>query len=336
MDKTPKPIIAIIDDYEGFVPALTAYRELNAKLPNADIRVITEQPLSAAGLAQVQDAEYLVLIRERTRVTPELLAKLPSLKAIVQTGSIGTGATAHVDAAACAARGIQVLEGKTDGISAAELTWTLILAANRQLFQYIGSLREGNWHQGSGVAGITESLQGKTFGILGYGRIGQRLARYATAFGMNVLVWGRQRSLDAARADGFLTAERREDLFTSSDVLTVQLRLNEETLHCVSLADLKSMKPKALFVNSSRAVLLEPGALLAALKSGAPGMAAIDVYESEPLSADDPLLQLGNVLATPHLGYVERNSYEILFGSAFENLLAHLQVHPSGSVEARA
>lgn len=335
MDTTSKPIIAIIDDYERFVPALAAYGELKAKLPNADIRVITEQPLGKAGLEQIKDAEYLVLIRERTRVTDELLSKLPSLKAIVQTGSIGSVATGHVDAAACAARGIRVLEGKTDGNSAAELTWALILAANRQLFQYMGSLRAGNWHRGSGVAAIPETLQGKTFGILGYGRIGQRLGSYAKAFGMNVLVWGRQRSLETARADGFMTAERREDLFAGSDVLTIQLRLNEETMHSVTLADLKSMKPKALFVNTSRAALVEPGALLAALKSGVPGMAAIDVYDSEPLSSEAPLLQLPNVVATPHIGYVERNSYEILFGSAFENLLAHLQDGPGDRSPAR-
>ncbi|MGO4330969.1 D-2-hydroxyacid dehydrogenase family protein [Cupriavidus sp. 2TAF22] len=320
----PKPIIAIIDDYERFVPGLAAYRELRAALPAADIRLISEQPLGAAGLAQLEDVEYLVLIRERTRITRELLAKLPSLKTIVQTGSTGIGVTAHVDTTACAERGIDVLEGKTDGHSAAELTWALVLAAHRRLPQYIDSLRTGRWHQGSGAA-IGETLRGKTFGILGYGRIGQLLGGYAKAFGMTVLVWGRQRSLEAARADGVKVAESRACLFANSDVLTIQLRLNEETLHSVKLADLQAMKPSAIFVNTSRAALVEPGALAAALKGGTPGMAAIDVYESEPISADHSLLQLGNVLATPHIGYVERDSYEILFRSAFQKLVAHVQ-----------
>jgi len=320
-----RPVIAIIDDYECFVAPLHAYATLRESLPDAQVRVIGQQPLGEASIAQLIDVEYLVLIRERTRVTADLLDRLPALKVIVQTGTIGKGITSHVDAEACALRGIEILEGATDGHAAAELTWALILAAHRRLPQYVGSLRAGRWHQGSGVRTIGEALRGKTLGILGYGRIGQLLGRYARAFEMDVLVWGREKSLAQAAIDGVPASATRAALFESSDVLAVQLRLNSETLHSVTADDLSLMKTSAMLVNTSRASLLAPGALQQALERGRPGFAAVDVFDSEPLGPAATLFDMENCLSTPHIGYVERNSYEVLFSSAFANLVEHVR-----------
>lgn len=319
------PVIAVIDDYERRVASLEAFAQLRRALPGAEIRVVHAQPLDAAAMESLRDVEYLVLIRERSRISESFLDRLPALKALVQTGTAGDPATSHIDLAACARRGVEVLQGRaSDGHSAAELAWALILASRRQLVPYAQSLQAGNWQRGNSAGSLARSLRGDTLGILGYGRIGQLLGRYARAFEMNVLVWGTENSRQAAQRDGAVFAESREALFALSDVLTLQLRLNAATLHSVTARDLASMKPGSLLVNTARPGLIAPGALEAALQKGRPGAAAIDVHDSEPVLAPPALIRHPNCLATPHIGYVEAGSYEILFGAAFRVLQEHL------------
>lgn len=323
------PVIAVVDDYENRVPSLAAFAQLRQALPGADLRVIAAQPLDAAAMESLRDVEYLVLIRERSRVTEALLDRLPALKALVQTGTAGDPATSHIDLAACARRGIEVLQGReSDGHSAAELAWTLILASRRQLLPYAQSLQAGTWQRGNGAPALARSLRGDTMGILGYGRIGQLLGRYGQAFGMQVLVWGTENSRQAAQRDGVAFADSRAALFAQSDVLTLQLRLNAATRHSVRAEDLALMKPDSLLVNTARPGLIAPGVLEAALQAGRPGAAAIDVHGSEPVLAPTALTRLPNCLATPHIGYVEASSYEILFGAAFRVLREHLGMSP--------
>ncbi|MGB6102850.1 MAG: D-2-hydroxyacid dehydrogenase family protein [Pusillimonas sp.] len=325
MDK-PRVVIAILDDYQKFVPGLQAFNRLEQRLPEADIRVIESMPLGDEDVGRLADVQYLVLIRERSRITSSLLDKLPALKAIVQTGTAGAPETSHIDLAACAARGIPVIEGgASDGHSAAELTWALILNARRNIPEYMASMARGHWHRVSRPAAIGQSVRGQTLGILGYGRIGRLLGQYAQAFGMHVLVWGRKNTQNAARETGVELAESRDDLFKRSDVLTLHMRMNASSRHSVTRRDLALMKPSALLVNTSRAALIEPGALQDALKTGRPGAAALDVYDEEPVLDVDALYGGLNVAAAPHIGFVEKSSYEILFGSAFDNFLAFLE-----------
>lgn len=321
-----KPVIAIIDDYENRVCSLKAYARLRDILPDAVIRVECAQPLDDAAVARLHDVQYLVLIRERSRIDESLLQRLPALRALVQTGTAGAPETSHIDQEACAQRGITVLEGRaSDGHSAAELAWALVLAARRQLPSYIRSLQEGQWQKGNQSAELACSLHGQIFGVLGYGRIGQLLGRYAQAFGMHVMVWGRENSRVVAQQQGVCFADSKESLFAQSDVLALQLRLNMQTRHSVTLSDLSLMKPDAVLVNTARPALIEPGALETALRAGRPGMAAIDVHEHEPVLERTGLLALPNCIATPHIGYVERGSYEVLFDAAFSVLIGHLQ-----------
>lgn len=317
--------IAILDDYQD------AVRKLNCFSLLADHEVVVYSN-TVRGVGQLtsrlSDVDALVLIRERTRITAHLLDKLPSLKVIVQTGKAG----AHIDLAACNARGVVVLEGEGSPIAPAEFTWALIMAAQRRIPQYVGNLKQGAWQQSGLKAaamppnfGLGRVLRGQTLGIWGYGRIGRIVAGYGKAFGMQVLVWGREHSLAASREDGYRAARNREELFEESDVLSLHLRLTEETRHIVRGVDLARMKPESLFVNTSRAELIEENALIAALTAGRPGMGAVDVFDSEPILRGHTLLRMENVVCTPHLGYVERESYELYFGTAFTNLLAYLQ-----------
>jgi D-3-phosphoglycerate dehydrogenase len=249
-----------------------------------------------------------------------LLAQLPRLKLISQTGRVGP----HLDLDACSRHGVAVMEGRGSPIAAAELTWTLMLTARRQLRAAIDGLYAGHWQVNLG-----ERLCGQTLGIWGYGKIGQRLARYAQAFDMPVLVWGSEASRLAAQRDGHRAAESRQALFREADVLSLHLRLVDSTRHAVTLDDLLWMKPGALLVNTSRAELIAPGALLTAMSQGRPGSAALDVFEDEPLlDPAHPLLNHPRILCTPHLGYVERHSYELYFGDAFANLLAYFKGDP--------
>ena len=313
--------IAVLDDYQDSVRKLSCFSLLDGH----DVKVFNNTVKGVGQLAaRLSDVEAVVLIRERSRITRQLLEKLPKLKIISQTGRIGS----HVDVEACTERGVAVLEGAGSPVAPAELTWALIMAAQRRIPQYVASLKHGAWQQ-SGLKsttmppnfGLGQVLRGQTLGIWGYGKIGKLLAGYGRAFGMNVLVWGRENSQNAAREDGLAVAESQEQLFTDSDVLSLHLRLNDETRGLVKLADFSRMKPTALFVNTSRAELVEENALLAALNRGRPGMAAVDVFESEPILQGHALLRMENCICTPHLGYVERESYEMYFRIAFQNIL---------------
>ncbi|MFG0418081.1 D-2-hydroxyacid dehydrogenase family protein [Pseudomonas sp. zjy_8] len=310
--------VVIPDDYQQVVQQLDCF----SLLDGFDVRVYHDAVSAPDVLAErFADAEALVLTRERTRIDAALLARLPNLRLISQTGRAGP----HLDLQACRERGVTVAEGTGSPIAAAELTWALILNARRQLREAMNGLYAGHWQTNLG-----QRLYGQTLGIWGYGKIGQRLARYARAFDMPVLVWGREASRQAAVSEGYEAAPTREAFFEQADILTLHLRLVEATRHCVGADDLARMKPDALLVNSSRAELIAPGALLDALSRGRPGQAALDVFEQEPiLQADHPLLTHPRVLCTPHLGYVEKHSYEAYFGEAFANVLAFLLVQPA-------
>lgn len=308
--------IGILDDYQDVVRHLACFDLLKEH----EVKVFHH---SATGLGQLAirlaDFDALVLIRERTRFTRALLQRLPKLKVISQTGKV----SGHIDLDAANEFGIQILEGSGDPTAPAELTWALIMAASRKLTGYSQLLQQGLWQTASTQPeynGLGRVLKGRTLGIWGYGKIGRLVASYGRAFGMQVLIWGRPASLQLAHQDGYQIANDKTDFFQRSDVLSLHLRLNEATQGIVCAADLALMKTDALIVNTSRAELIAAGALLAALDAGRPGFAAIDVFEQEPVLPNHPLLQKANVLATPHLGYVEQDSYELYLGQAFANL----------------
>ncbi len=328
--------IAILDDYQDAVRKLACF----SLLAGHEVKIFNNTVKGATQLAvRLADVEALVLIRERTRVTAELLARLPRLKLISQTGRVG----AHIDLKACSARGVAVAEGVGSQTAPAELTWALIMAAARRLPQYIANLKHGVWQQ-SGLKsasapanhGLGDVLCGKTLGIWSYGRIGSLVAAYGRAFGMRVLVWGAAESRERARSDGFETADSREDLFALADILSLHLRLTDATRAIVHLSDLQAMKPSAMLVNTSRAELIEADALVKALNGGRPGLCAIDVFESEPPLAGQPLLRMENVICTPHLGYVEKASYELYFDAAFRNILAFAKHAPENIANPEA
>lgn len=328
--------IVILDDYQDGV------RKLNCavKLEAFPFKVYTN---TVKGLGQLsvrlRDAEVVVLIRERTPITRQLIDKLPRLKMIAQTGRVGN----HIDIAACTERGIAVAEGTGSPVAPAELTWALIMAAMRRMPQYIGNLKHGAWQQSGLKAssmppnfGLGSVLKGRTLGIWGYGKIGQMLAGYGRAFGMRVLIWGREPSREKAVADGYEVAPSREAFFSDSDVLTLHLRLNDETRAIITADDLARMKTTALIVNTSRAELIEPDALVNALNRGRPGMAAVDVFENEPILQGHALLRQENCICTPHIGYVEQDSYELYFGAAFDNVLSFIKGSPTNIVNPDA
>jgi D-3-phosphoglycerate dehydrogenase len=328
--------IVILDDYQDVVRKLACAQKLQPYQP----KVFTNTVKGIGQLSvRLKDAEALVLIRERTHITKQLIEKLPNLKLISQTGKVGS----HVDVAACTERGIVVVEGVGSPIAPAELTWALIMAAMRRLPQYISNLKHGAWQQAglkSGSMpvnfGLGQVLHGKTLGLWGYGKIGQIMAGYGKAFGMRVLIWGREASLERAKQDGYEVAASREAFFEQTDVLSLHIRLNAETQGIVKLADLLRMKPTALLVNTSRAELIEPEALITGLNRGRPGLAAIDVFESEPILQGHALLRLENCICTPHIGYVEQDSYELYFGAAFDNVMNFINGSPTHVVNPEA
>jgi D-3-phosphoglycerate dehydrogenase len=288
---------------------------------------------------RLKDADVIVLIRERTGLNRALIEKLPRLKMIAQTGRVGS----HIDLAACTERGVAVAEGVGSPTAPAELTWALVMAATRRLPQYISNLKHGAWQQ-SGLKsssmpanfGLGTVLKGKTLGIWGYGKIGQLVAGYGKAFGMHVQIWGSDESRVRAVKDGHAAATSREAFFQTADVLSLHLRLNEATTGIVTSDDLGFMKPTALLVNTSRAELIETTALIGALNRGRPGMAAVDVFESEPILQGSALLRLENCICTPHIGYVEKDSYELYFGSAFDNVINFIKGTPTNIVNPGA
>jgi D-3-phosphoglycerate dehydrogenase len=306
--------ISILDDYFDTLRTLPCFQKLKAH----DVQVWNDHVQDTDKLAdRLKDTEVLVLIRERTKIQAPLLARLPNLKLISQRSVYP-----HIDIDACTRLGVIVSSSQhadTPSYAAAELTWGLILAAIRQIPQQMASLKAGNWQ-----IGVGETLRGKTLGIYGYGRIGSTVAGYGKAFGMRVLAWSNEEALQRAKRDGYATANSKEAFFEECDVLSLHLRLYNATRGIVTAADLARMKPTALLVNTSRAPLIEPGALVSALQVGRPGMAAVDVYEEEPLlDTGNPLLNMKNVVCTPHIGYVTRDEYELQFSEIFDQILAY-------------
>ena len=305
--------VAILDDYHDTVRTLAVFQ----KLAQHDVRVFNDHVQETDALAaRLRDAQALVLIRERTEIRAPLLEQLPKLQLISQRSVYP-----HIDVDACTRLGIVVssdMHPGTPSYSTAELTWALILAAAREIPQNVAGLKAGKWQ-----TGIGNTLRGKTLGIYGYGRIGGAVAQVGVALGLRILVWAREASSEKARADGYAVAPTKEAFFAECDVLSLHMRLVDATRGIVTRADLARMKPTAIFVNTSRAGLVEPGALVAALKAGRPGKAAVDVYEREPITdASHPLLAMDNVVCTPHLGYVTRDEWELQFADIFDQILA--------------
>lgn len=311
--------IAILDDYHDTLRTLECFR----KLSGHEVRVWNDHVQDVEVLARrLQDTEALVLIRERTEIRAPLLERLGKLRLISQRSVYP-----HIDVEACTRRGVIVSSSQhagTPSYAAAELTWALVLAAMRQVPQQMSALKAGKWQ-----IGVGNTLRGKTLGIYGYGRIGSVVAGYGRAFGMEVLVWAREASLERARDDGHAVASGKAAFFSECDVISLHMRLVEGTRGIVTAQDLARMKPTALLVNTSRAGLVAPGALAAALRRGRPGMAAVDVYEQEPvLDTGHPLLAMDNVVCTPHIGYVTRDEYEVQFSDIFDQIVAYAAGKP--------
>ncbi len=306
--------ISILDDYHDTVRTLSCFR----KVAGHDVTIWNDHVQDVDPLAQrLRDAEILVLIRERTAIRAPLLERLPKLRLISQRSVYP-----HIDVEACTRLGVIVSSSHhlgTPSFATAELTWGLVLAAMRQIPQQMSSLKAGRWQ-----IGVGSSLRGKRLGIYGYGRIGAVVAGYGKAFGMHASVWAREASLARARADGYETSRSKEEFFAQCDVISLHMRLVEATRGIVTAADLGRMKPTALIVNTSRAPLIERGALINALRAGRPGFAAVDVYEDEPmLDTHHPLLGMDNVVCTPHIGYVSREEYEVQFADIFDQITAY-------------
>jgi len=315
--------VTILDDYHDTVRMLPCF----TKLADHKVTIWNDHVQDDDGLAErLAETDVLVLIRERTKIRAPLLDRLPKLKLISQRS-----VWPHIDIDACTRLGIIVSSDThkgTPSYATAELTWALVLAAMRQIPQQATALKAGRWQMGVG-----SSLRGKTLGLYGWGRIAHEVAGYGRTFGMNVMIWARENSRERARRDGFAVADSKEAFFEHSDVLSLHLRLVDATRHIVTAADLARMKPTALLVNTSRAPLIEPGALVAALRAGRPGLAAVDVYEQEPLTdPSDPLLLLPNLLATPHIGYVTHEEYETQFSDVFDQIVAYVRGKPTNVV----
>jgi len=306
--------VSILDDYFDTLRSLPCFE----KLRGHDVTVWNDHVQDTDALVgRLKDAECLVLIRERTKIQADLLERLPRLKLISQRSVYP-----HIDVDACTRLGVIVSSSQHVGTpcyAAAELTWALILASARQLPQQMAALKAGKWQIGVGT-----TLRGKTLGIFGYGRIGATVAGYGKAFGMNVVAWAREESLARARADGYATARSKAEFFEACDVISLHMRLVPATRHIVKADDLRRMRRDAFLVNTSRAPLIEPGALMAALRAGRPGYAAVDVFEDEPMRDPNcPLLELQQVVATPHLGYVTREEYETQFTDIFDQIVGY-------------
>ncbi|HEX3937379.1 MAG TPA: D-2-hydroxyacid dehydrogenase family protein [Xanthobacteraceae bacterium] len=319
--------ISILDDYFDTLRTLACF----GKLDGYDVAVWNDHVQDVTALAQrLHDTDVLVLFRERTQIREPLLERLPRLKLISQRSVYP-----HIDVDACTRLGIVVSSSQhpgTPSYAAAELTFGLILDSLRLIPQHVAALKTGQWQ-----VGVGSTLRGKTLGIYGYGRIGSVVAGYGRAFGMNILVWARPDTLANARADGYATAPDRESFFAGCDVISLHMRLVPATRHIVTAADLARMKPTALLVNTSRAPLIAPGALVDALRAGRPGMAAVDVYEEEPLTdPQHPLLTMSNVVCTPHIGYVTRDEYETQFIDIFDQINAYAAGKPINVVNPDA
>jgi D-3-phosphoglycerate dehydrogenase / 2-oxoglutarate reductase len=311
--------ISILDDYHDTLRTLACFD----KLAGHAVTIWNDHVQDVDALAErLRDAEVLVLIRERTKIRAPLLERLPNLRLISQRSVYP-----HIDVDACTRLGVIVSSSQhpgTPSYATAELTWGLVLAAMREIPQQMSALKAGKWQ-----IGVGSTLRDKTLGIYGYGRIGSVVAGYGKAFGMNVLVWAREASLAQARADGYAAARSKAAFFEECDVISLHMRLVEATRGIVTAADLARMKPTALLVNTSRAPLIAPDALVNALRAGRPGMAAADVYEDEPMrDTGHPLLTMDNVVCTPHIGYVSREEYEVQFTDIFDQITAYAAGKP--------
>ncbi len=319
--------ITILDDYHDTLRTLDCFRMLDGH----QVTVWNDHVQDVDRLAErLKDTEALVLIRERTQIRRPLIERLPRLRLISQRS-----VWPHIDIDACTERGIVVssnMHAGTPSYATAELTWALVLASMRQIPQQMASLKAGKWQ-----CGVGRTVRGKTIGIYGWGRIGGAVAGYARAFGMNVLVWAREESRERARKDGWDVAASKEAFFESCDIISLHMRLVDATRGIVAESDLRRMKPDALLVNTSRAGLIAPGALVSALRSGRPGMAAVDVFDEEPVrDPNHPLLTMDNVVCTPHIGYVTRDEMEIQFRDIFEQILAYAEGKPIHMVNPAA
>jgi D-3-phosphoglycerate dehydrogenase len=306
--------VAILDDYFDTVRTLPCF----AKLAGHEVTIWNDHVQDVSHLAdRLRDTEALVLIRERTEIRAPLLERLPRLKLISQRSVYP-----HIDVETCTRIGVVVssdLHLGTPSYATAELTFGLILAAMRQIPQQMASLKLGRWQMAVGF-----TIRDKVLGVFGYGRIGKAVAEFGRAFGMNVLVWAREDSRAKAQSEGWATAPSKQSFFETCDIITLHMRLVDATRHIVAKTDLARMKPSALIVNTSRAPLIEPGALVAALKVGRPGMAAVDVFEEEPVrDTQNPLLQMPNVICTPHIGYVTHEEWELQFADVFDQIIAY-------------
>jgi D-3-phosphoglycerate dehydrogenase / 2-oxoglutarate reductase len=315
--------VTVLDDYFDTLRTLPCF----AKLAGHEVTIWNDHVEDTDVLAdRLKDTEALVLIRERTKINAALLERLPRLRLISQRSVYP-----HIDIDVCTRRGVVVSSYQhpdSPSFAAAELTWALVLAAARMVPQQVAALKAGQWQ-----IGVGDSVRGKTLGIFGYGRIGRTVAGYAKAFGMQVLVWSREQSRRLAQADGYAVAADQRSFFADSDVVSVHVRLVDTTTGIVTADDLAQMKPTAIFVNTSRAGLVEPGALVSALRAGRPGRAAVDVFDQEPLrDPHDPLLSLDNVICTPHIGYVTRDEYEIQFADVFDQITAFTAGTPTNVV----
>ena len=328
--------IVILDDFQD------AIRKLHCaeKIANYKTQIYTNNIKGVGQLAvRLRDAEVVVLVKERTPFTRQLIEKLPKLKLVVLTGTQAD----HIDIPACTERGIAVAAGTYSPHATAEYTWALLMSAARRIPQYVASLKHGAWQQSGLKASAMPSnfalgslLRGKTLGIWSFGRVGQLVAGYGRAFGMDVLVWGSPASQARATQEGYALAESKADLFARSDYLSIHLRLSKDNRHSISFADLSQMKPTATFVNTSNAHLVAPEALVSALNRGRPGLAAIDVFEIEPMMQGQALLRLENCICTPHIGEVEVETYERDFSTAFDNVQNFIRGIPSNIINPGA
>ena len=310
--------IIILDDYQNIIKNLDCYKMIEGQ--NVEILHKTEKNINK--LAKLlKDAEIIVLTRERTEITDELLSLLPNLKLISQTGKISN----HIDLGVCSKYHVAVAEGIGSPTAPAELTWALLMNTVRKIPQAIQAFKEGKWQ-----TNIGSKIEGKTIGIWGYGKIGQRIAQYANAFGAKVMIWGSENSRNKAVQDGFMSANTKEEFFKTADIITFHLRLNNTTKGIVYESDLKLMKKNSVLINTARAELIEKDALYNTLQHRKDILVGLDVYNEEPIY--DPnyeFLKLDNVVCTPHLGYVEKNGYELYFGKAFENVINYINNNPT-------
>ena len=328
--------IVILDDFQDAIRKL----DCAEKIASYKTQIYTNNIKGVGQLAvRLRDAEVVVLVKERTPFTRQLIEKLPKLKLVVLTGS----QTDHIDIPACTERGIAVAAGTYSPHANAEYTWALLMSAARRIPQYVAGLKHGAWQQSGLKAAAMPSnfalgslLRGKTLGIWSFGRVGQIVAGYGRAFGMDVLVWGSPASQARAAQEGYALAETKADLFARSDYLSIHMRLNKDNRHSISFADLSQMKPTATFVNTSNAHLVAPEALVSALNRGRPGLAAIDVFEIEPMMQGQALLRLENCICTPHIGEVEVETYERDFSMAFDNVQNFIRGIPSNIINPGA